>query len=121
MTALHLTAESFSQTVEITDWRSAFSINGQVAALLAVSLRQTPSVAKDDRLRHCLLGNDVAAFANPKFFFGTFHATSRNALSLTAHVAHTAVSNLLISLYCHSYPSLAHSKIFAQKTVFSRS
>ena len=49
------------------------------------------------------------------------HETSRNTLSLTAHVVHTAVSNPLISLACRSYPSGAHSKICAQKTVFSRS
>jgi hypothetical protein len=52
---------------------------------------------------------------------GATHCTSCNIQSLTAHVAYTAVSNLLISLQCYSYPSRAHSKINAQKTVFSRS
>ena len=51
----------------------------------------------------------------------TIHATSRNTLSLTAHVAHTLVYNSLISLYCRSNPSWAHNKTYAQKTVFSRS
>ena len=95
-------------------------IDGQVAALPTVSLRRTSSVPKDDRQWHYLLGNHVVAFASPSFV-GTFHVTSRNTLSLTAHVARTAASNLLISLQCHSYPSWAHSKIYAQKTAFSRS
>jgi hypothetical protein len=48
-------------------------------------------------------------------------AISRNTLSLTAHITHTALSNLLISLLCRSHPSWGHSKTCAQKTVFSRS
>jgi hypothetical protein len=53
--------------------------------------------------------------------FQAFHVTSRDTLPLTAHVAHTAVLNILISLDCRSNPSWAHSKICAQKTVYSRS
>ncbi len=40
-------------------------------------------------------------------FLGAIHCTSRNMPSLTAHVAHTTPSKLLISLDCRSYPSLA--------------
>ena len=39
----------------------------------------------------------------------------------TTHVAYTAVSKALISLDCHSYPTSAHTEIYAQKTVFSLS
>ena len=55
--------------------------------------------------------------------FPQLHATSRNTLSLTAHVVHTAVSNLLIFLYCRSYPSLDWhtSCAFAHLKLASRS
>jgi hypothetical protein len=86
-----------------------------------MSLRQTTNVAKVDRLRRCLLGNDVPTFANPQFYFGTFHVSSRDALSLTAHDAHTAVSNPLISLDCHSYPSWGQYKACAWELAGSRS
>ena len=48
------------------------------------------------------------------------HWNTRNALSLIARAEHTRPCNILISLDCHSYPSWAHSKTCAQKTVFSR-
>ena len=67
------------------------------------------------------VGKPCCGICKSPVFVGTFHVTSRNILSLTAHVAHTTAPNLLISFQCHSNPSKAHSKICAQKTVFSRS
>lgn len=51
---------------------------------------------------------------------GDVPATSPNTPSLTAHAAHTVVSKLLISLYCHSCPSRAPHKTYVEKAVFSR-
>jgi hypothetical protein len=67
---------------------------------------------KKPQAEHCLLAD---YFSAPKMLVlrMSSYATSRNALSLTAHVARTAVSNALISLQCHAYPSWAHGKIYA--------
>lgn len=48
-------------------------------------------------------------------FQRSFHSTSPNTPSLTAHAARTAPSNLLISLYCHSNPSWAPRKTGARQ------
>ena len=60
-------------------------------------------------------------FVNVTEFLEDVPATSRDAASLTAHPAHTAVSTLSLSLHCHSYPSLAPHNTCARKISFSRS
>jgi hypothetical protein len=53
-----------------------------------VSLRETPSVAKNDRLRHCLLGNHVAAFANPQFCWDFSRNFTQHTVPFCTRSAH---------------------------------